>query len=61
MKIIEHTYCKRENCNLIGKEALVEETIPAVIDDKIGGVISPKWFWARVGKILHRFEEGDLE
>ncbi len=61
MKVFKHSFCKRENCNLIGKEVEVEETIKASIDKETGKIIEPKYCWARVGGVLHKFQGGDLK
>lgn len=67
MKIIKHTFCKRgTDCTLIGKEAIITETIKAIGEPKMpDGSINlsyePEWYWANVEGRQHKFQKGDLE
>jgi hypothetical protein len=59
MKIIKHTFCTHNPCELIGKEATITETIKAVgkPEDKD---YQPEWYWTVVEGRQHKFQKGDL-
>lgn len=61
MKIIKHSFCKLTQCPLINKDAVVTDTIPAVVDKNTGQITEPEWYWARVDGMQHKFQKGDLE
>ncbi len=61
MKIVKHTFCKREKCSYIGMTCEIETTIKEVVDDH-GDIIEEKYHWARLenGRQV-KLADGDIE